>query len=333
MRIMIIGGTGAAGRALLQHLDRCIPKADTTVVSRTLTDMPGATRVITGHFGDLINTSDFRGQLAAVDTVVHLADGLSVLQQRKHAEDEAEAERLVQASDGLVQAARNARVPLFVYVSSIKALADEEDDRILVESSIPRSTTLYGMSKLHVEESIARVSEKGDTRFVILRTPVLYGPHAGGSLRRLLTLVDTPLPLPLGDLANKRSLLSTENLASAIDAVLHSERDGPRGVFHVHDGPPLSTSDIVALLRQALGRPERLATLPATVACWAKHVPQVGASARRLFGSLELNDDHFRRTFRWQPTTDTKTVLAEMASAFAAEKGREVSWLELSEPA
>jgi nucleoside-diphosphate-sugar epimerase len=333
MRLMIIGGTGAAGSALVRHLGRGEPKADVSVVSRSTTDMPQATRVVTGHFRELIATSDFRGQLAAVDAVVHLADGLSILQQRKHAQDTAAADRLVQDSEQLVQAVRNARVPLFVYVSSIKALADEEDDRILIEPSEPRSTTLYGTSKLRLEERIARIFEKGDTRSVVLRTPVLYGPHAGGSLKRLLALVDTPLPLPLGDLANKRSLLSTENLASALDAVLHSERGGPAGVFHVHDGPPLSTSDIITTLRQALGRPVRLSSAPATVTSWAKQVPQIGPSARRLLGSLELSDDHFRRTFRWQPPTDTKTVLAEMASAYAAEKGREVSWLEMSEPA
>ena len=138
MHVMILGGTGCVGRALIEHLAR--PGLDVSVVSRSATDLPGTRRVLTGHFGDLIRATGFRGHLATVDAVVHLADGLSILQQPQHAYDAAEAGRLVQSSERVAQAIRHARVPLFIYVSSIKALAEEEDDRVLVETSEPGSS-------------------------------------------------------------------------------------------------------------------------------------------------------------------------------------------------
>jgi nucleoside-diphosphate-sugar epimerase len=292
------------------------------VVSRSATDFPRARRVLTGHFAGLLHTPGFRRHLATADAVVHLADGLSILQRRRYAADTAEADQLIENSQRLAVAARTARVPLFVYMSSIKALSDEEDTRVLVEASEPRSTTLYGQSKLCLEDRIARIFLGSGTRCVILRTPVIYGPGAGGSIRRLLTHVDTALPLPLGGLTNRRSVLCTRNLASALGAILYPFRNGPGGLFHLHDGPPLSTTDIVATLRQALGRPARLFP-PTTLGARAmRQIPAVGPIARRLVGSLELSDALFRRGFQWEPWRDTRAALAEMAANYGAERGR-----------
>jgi hypothetical protein len=34
-----------------------------------------------------------------------------------------------------------------------------------------------------------------------------------------------------------------------------------------------------------------------------------------------MSDAHFRRTFDWTPVAETQTALAEMAAAYAAERG------------
>jgi UDP-N-acetyl-alpha-D-quinovosamine dehydrogenase len=323
MHLMILGGTGCVGRALIDHLAAGSARVGVSVVSRTAIALPRTRRVLTGHFADLLATPSFRRHLATADAVVHLADGLSILQRRRYAYDLAESDRLIEQSAQLADAARTARVPLFIYMSSIKALSDEEDPRVLVETSEPRSTTLYGRSKLCLEDRLARVFLGSDTRCVILRTPVIYGPGAGGSLRRLLAHVDSPLPLPLGGLTNRRSVLCTRNLASACAAILRPFRSGPSGVFHIHDGPPLSTTDMVATLRHALRRPARLFPPTPLGAGTVRRIPALGPLARRLLGSLELSDTHFCRSFQWQPVRDTRTALAEMAVGYAAETGRE----------
>jgi hypothetical protein len=38
----------------------------------------------------------------------------------------------------------------------------------------------------------------------------------------------------------------------------------------------------------------------------------VSRTARRLFGSLELSDAHFRQCFRWAPVVETRAALSEM---------------------
>jgi nucleoside-diphosphate-sugar epimerase len=291
-----------------------------SVLSRTAASLPGVSRVLTGHYGDLAGSDAFRRWLAGVDVAVHLADGLSALQEPRLAADTGEADRLIAASERLAMAVREAEVPLLVHVSSIKALCDEDDARVLTETCDSRATTLYGRSKLRLERIMAQVLAGSATRLAIVRNPAMYGPAKGGSVRRLLKLADSGLPLPLGGLTNRRSLLALGNLASALSAIVRSPPHVAAGVFHVHDGPALSTTEIVATLRAALGRPRRLFAVGAAGATLARHVPLIGPAARRLYGSLEISDAHFRQTFHWKPIKETGAALAEMAQPCGAER-------------
>jgi nucleoside-diphosphate-sugar epimerase len=314
MHILILGGTGSGGQSLIRHLRCHSPGARVTVVSRTATALPDVERVLTGHFADLIGLPDAR-LLAGVDAVVHLADGLSILQFPPHTADETLADRLIAASAALAVAVRDARVPLLVHVSSIKALCDEADDRVLVETSDSRATSLYGRSKWQLERRLADALAASDTRLAMIRNPVMYGGTKPGSMSRLLKLVDSGLPLPLAGLANKRSLLAIENFASALAAIIAAGAGGTGGPFHVHDGPALSTTEIVETLRVALGRRRRLFGAGALTAGIAGSIPVIGPAVRRLYGSLELSDARFRHCFTWTPVVDSRDALSRMASA------------------
>ncbi|HWE21890.1 MAG TPA: NAD-dependent epimerase/dehydratase family protein [Hyphomicrobiaceae bacterium] len=317
MHALVLGGTGSAGRVLIQQLLDGAPPVEVSVVSRTATSLPGASRVIAGHYGDLAPSPEFRQWLARVDVIVHLADGLSVLQQPRFAADTALAGGLLAASERLAVAACAARVPRLVYVSSIKALCDEDDARILAETCLPRGSGLYGRSKLRLEETLARVLAGSPTRLAVVRNPAMYGPGKAGSVHRLLRLADTALPLPLGGLVNRRSLLAVANFASALTAMVRAGPHAAAGTFHVHDGEVLSTTAIVATMRAALGRPRRLFAIGRAAAA-AMHIPPLAPVARRLYGSLEVSDARFRRAFDWTPAVETNVALAEMAAAHAA---------------
>lgn len=108
-----------------------------------------------------------------------------------------------------------------------------------------------------------------------------------------MRLCDTPLPLPLGSIDNRRSLIARANLVSAILAGL-THPAAANETFLVRDGTDLSTADLVRLLRRALGRPPRLLPFPAgLLAAAARLVGQAGL-ADRLLGSLTIDDAKIR---------------------------------------
>jgi nucleoside-diphosphate-sugar epimerase len=316
MRILILGGTGSTGRALIGDLRGREEPLDITVISRSTRELPGATKVLTGHYAQLVPSASFKDQLWSVDAVVHLADGLADLQSRMLANDTSLANQLIAGSRDVAIAARDAGVPRFIHVSSIKAICGEDDTRVLTETSAPKPSSLYGRSKLRLEQTLHQVFEQSAARLVILRNPVMYAEDKAGSIHRLLMLADTPWPLPFGGLHNKRSLLAVRNFASALAAVVRAGPDAPAGVFHVHDGPPLSTTQLVRTLRSALGRPARLfpAGPAARLAC---QLPVLGPLARRLYGSLEMSDARLRQGFGWSPVIETRVGLADVARRYS----------------
>ena len=267
---------------------------------------------MTGNYADLATSLSFHRELANFDAVVHLADGLAVLQGKESDLKSRLAHALVDGSRRLAQAVRLSHVPLFLYLSSIKAITDEDDARILLESSKPQSTRLYGLSKLRLEQTIADVLVGSDTRCVIVRSPVVYGIRGRGSLLQLLRLADTPYPLPLGGLTNRRSIVSVQNLANALMTILKSPplQDG---TYHVHDGAALSTTEIVELFRCALGRRRMLISIPPATTAMLLKLPYMGPICRRLYGSLQISDAKFRQTFGWDPVESSRDALTTMA--------------------
>jgi nucleoside-diphosphate-sugar epimerase len=315
MRVVIVGGTSQLGKAVVSALRSHGASFSVSVLSRTADCEDELVRVIRGHYKDLAVSAAFRRELETFDAVVHLADGLPVLQERGFERDRRLADALLEGSRCLIQAVRACRVPLFLYVSSIKAIADESDERILVESSAPKSTRLYGLSKLRLERQIADLFAGSATRGIIVRSPVVYGPLGCGSLMRLLKLADSPFPLPLGGLANKRSIISVGNLADALVTILNTSR-AREGVYHVHDGPPLSTTQIVEVFRKALGRSRRLVPVLPAASSVLRAIPIVGPNCSRLYGSLQISDALFRETFAWHPVEGSWAALAGAAEHF-----------------
>ena len=60
---------------------------------------------------------------------------------------------------------------------------------------------------------------------MILRPPLVYGPGARGNFARLVALVARGVPLPLGAVRNRRSLIFVGNLVDAIVRTLDENAD------------------------------------------------------------------------------------------------------------
>ena len=90
---------------------------------------------------------------------------------------------------------------------------------------------------------------------VILRSPLVYGPHVGGNFAVLARAVIKKWPMPLSAIANSRSLVYVGNLASAISTCL-DHPDAPGKTFLVSDGEDVSTPELVRRMAKATGSRE-----------------------------------------------------------------------------
>ncbi len=154
---------------------------------------------------------------------------------------------------------------------------------------------------------------------VILRPPLVYGPGVNGKFRSLMRLVDRGLPLPLGSVANRRSLLYLGNLVDAIDRCLSHPAAAGR-TYLLRDGEDLSTAELVRRLGAALRRRTALFPGPASLLKLGAGCVGLAAEAQRLLGSLTVDDRPIRQELEWNPPFMVEEGFAETAVWYRATR-------------
>ncbi len=141
-------------------------------------------------------------------------------------------------------------VEVFIYMSSVKAVADDLNME-LVEDFTPKPVTDYGKSKLYAEQYILSKSIPKCKRVYILRPCMIHGVGNKGNLNLLYRIVAKGFPWPLGSFDNKRSFCSIQNLCFIIKELIENDQIAS-GVYNIADDNPISTNDLVKLISQTL---------------------------------------------------------------------------------
>ena len=134
---------------------------------------------------------------------------------------------------------------------------------------------------------------------VIVRPPLVYGPRVKANFAKLLKLVDIGLPLPLGSVNNKRSLVFVDNLC---DALLQCAKHpaAPGRVYLISDGEDVSSAELVQGIATALDRPSRLLPIPTSLMYIGARLLWKTATFERLTQSLVVDSTAIRRELDWK---------------------------------
>ena len=149
----------------------------------------------------------------------------------------------------------------FIYISSVKAVADTVQNGILTEDVFPNPQTIYGQSKLKAEKYLlSKVLPEGKSLF-ILRPAMIHGPGNKGNLNLLYNLINKGIPYPLGAFSNQRSFTSIGNFNFVIKEFI--EREMESGIYQVADKETLSTNDVIELIGEATCKKPMIWNIPA----------------------------------------------------------------------
>jgi nucleoside-diphosphate-sugar epimerase len=249
---------------------------------------------------DLQAEQDYAALLRDVSVVVHLAGRAHVMRETE-ADPRAAFWRInVDATMRLARAAADAGVRRFVFVSSIHVNGTETCGTPFTEADEPAPLEAYGQSKLEAERSLVELCKQRGMEWVIVRPPLVYGPGVKGNFQRLLRLAEAGVPLPLGRIHNRRSLIGVENLASLL--ILCATHPAAAGqTFLAAEPQPHSTADLIAALAHALGRPNRVFGFPVGLLRACTTVLGRQADFEKLCGSLEVSSLKAQRVLGWTP--------------------------------
>jgi nucleoside-diphosphate-sugar epimerase len=309
VKVLVTGAAGFVGRRLCD-----------TLASRGFEVVPtvrGAAARDEIAVGEIGPETDWRAALATQpDVVVHLAARVHVMK-----DDEADPLKSyravnVEGSLNLSRQAVAAGVKRLVYLSSIKVNGESNSaGRPCKADDTPAPEDPYGISKHEAEQLLRQIATETGMEVVIIRSPLVYGPGVKGNFASLVHWGRKGIPLPLGAVHNKRSLVAVENLVDFIALCADPERS-PRAaneVFLISDGEDVSTTELLRKVANAYNVAPRLLPIPVI---WIQTVARLlgkRAVADRLLGSLVVDSSKACDLLGWKPVVSMDEQLKKMA--------------------
>lgn len=286
--VLVTGSDGFIGRHLVPFLAcRGYKVLAASRLAATFEDP----NIVGVRLPDLSQPFDWEPLLRRCDVVVHLA-GIA----HKFAVEDLYDRINHQATAALGRAAARCGTKHLVLISSIAAQSGSFSTTELTEDDLPKPNNAYGRSKLAAEKAI-RMS---GIPFTILRPVVIYGTGEKGNFAVIHKISRLRIPLPVGALTARRSVLSIENFSSAVETVLTNPR-ARNETFIVSDPTPVTVADLVARYRVGLGRSTWLLPVPEKwLELFLKAVGQ-GSMWERLGRPLVASPTKFL-AIGWNPT-------------------------------
>lgn len=318
MKVLVTGANGFVGTALVQHLARSghdvvahtrQPSADTVVSANRITRIHGAFEAV----------AQWSGALQGCDAVVHTA--ARVHQVKDLAPDPLAAYRQanVQHTLALAHAAAAHQVKRFIFVSSVKVHGEwSASGQPFKADDTLGAVDAYGISKQEAEASLHAMAALSNMQVTTVRPTLVYGPGVKANFLTMMRWLQRGVPLPLGAIANQRSLVGLDNLVDLLTLCLtHSGAANQR--FLASDGHDVSTTELLLQLAATLKVQPRLIPVPQA---WLENaLGLVGRQglAQRLCGNLAVDIDKTRQCLGWKPPLSLAEGLQATAAHFLSQ--------------
>lgn len=304
--VLVTGASGFLGH----HVTRALMDAGFAVRAalRGPADLaPGVEPVLVGSIGA---TTEWRAALTDIDAIVHLAARAHRSRSVQAAEQSSYDEVNAKGTVRLAQAAAEAGVRHFVFMSSIAVNGSSTQGRSpYTEADTPMPRSVYGESKAAAEEALRSIiAGAPQMAGTIIRPPMVYGRFAPGNFALLLKAVEKGWPLPFGGIRNRRAFVAVENVASF---VVHSLKTPERGcnIFIVADDEQVSTPEFIRRVGRAGAKKARLFPVPSPALAAAATLLGRRDAVESLINPLEVNTAKARAS-GWRPVVSLDQGLA-----------------------
>jgi nucleoside-diphosphate-sugar epimerase len=301
-RVLVTGASGFIGRSLCERLQEAgfwVRAAVRTVSNASKGDEQSTV-------GEIGPDTDWSKALEGIDVVVHLAARVHVM--RETADRPQDEFRRVNrdGTERLALQAVSYGVKRFIFMSTLKVNGEETpfdasgNIPAFREDDIPAPQDAYAISKWEAELVLQKVCRDTGLAFVIVRSPLVYGPGVKANFFRLIKLVKSGLPLPFGKVKNSRSFIFLDNLA---DCLVHCCTDtrALNQLFLISDGNDLSTPQLLQLIAGALNKKNSLWNVPVALLRFLGKITGKGDEVSRMIGSLRADTRKVSALLNWKP--------------------------------
>jgi UDP-glucose 4-epimerase len=318
MRILITGANGFVGRSASASF---LAAGHEVVAQQRSAPASSAGQPLLQQLqSDLSDSSALRAAMRGCDAIVHTAARVHRLNDQDLSPLAAYRRTNTDLTVQLATMAAQCGVKRFVFLSSINVHGEWTAQGHDFQADDPAcATDAYAISKQEAEDGLRQVARQTGLEVVIVRPPLVYGPGVKANFLRMMAWVDRGIPLPLGAINNRRSLVGLSNLTHFLELCARHPAAGNQ-TFLVSDGADISTTHLLRAIGQALGRPARLVPIPQP---WLENSLRwigQGALAQRLCADLAVDIEKNRQWLHWTPPMSLEEELQRTAQAYKSHR-------------
>jgi nucleoside-diphosphate-sugar epimerase len=271
--------------------------------------------------GNLTNATRWTDALLGCDVVMHLAARVHVMKDNADAPLDAYRAVNVDATMNLARQAVEQGIKRFIFVSSVKVNGEMTTDKPFSAYDQPIPIDPYGQSKFEAECALRTLSRETGLEVVIIRPPLVYGPGVRANFLKLMQLVKLGLPLPFGNIQNRRSMVALDNLIDLL--ILCTDHPNAAGkVFMVSDDNDLSLRDLILLIARSMGKNPIMVPVPVDLMMSCVRMLGKTENANRLFGSLQVDITDTKECLGWRPVESVETAMKKTVSYFLEQRSK-----------
>ena len=295
--LLITGANGFVGRALCNEANKL--GFQVKALTRNPHDFIGTIQnIICSNLGEVDLVFE---AMRHVDVVVHLAARVHVMNERSGDTIAAYRNVNLDLTLNLARQAAAAGVRRFIYLSSIKVNGEKtEKGFAFTADDVPAPEDPYGISKMEAENALLDLSKITGMEVVIIRPPLIYGPGVGANFLSMMRWLSRKVPLPLGAIHNRRSMVALENLLSLIITCVDHPRAAGQ-IFLVSDDEDISLTQLLRKLSKAMKTSSFLIPIPASIIKVVAAIFGKPAISQRLCGNLQVDIRKTKALLDWNP--------------------------------
>jgi nucleoside-diphosphate-sugar epimerase len=306
MKVLLTGSNGFLG----QYLSQFLAEKGYSILAHTRKaqtfDHPNIHN-INFDLNDNLDNID----LNQIEVIIHCAGRAHVMNETAESPLEAYRQTNVQGTLNLAKKAVKVGVKRFIYLSSIKVNGEQTAAQPFKPSDTVNTDDPYGLSKYEAEQALLELSKKTGLEVVIIRPVLIYGPNVKANFKSMVNLATKKLPLPIGCLDNKRSMVSVYNLADLIHTCM-THPNANREVFLASDQDDISVKQLFEKLAKYQNNQLLMLPVPKSLISFLASLVGKKAVASRLCSELVVDTTKNTQLLGWTAPYNVDTSLEKM---------------------
>lgn len=204
---------------------------------------------------------------------------------------------------GTIRLARQAiqnRVKKFIFISSVKVNGEDSRNRILQADDTPGPIGPYASSKLYAENALWEMTKNTETRLIVIRPPLIYGPAVKANFLKLIELINRLPIIPVNCFSEPRDYVYIENLYDFINVCIANPLADDQ-TFLVSDGKDITFDQLILSFLKIRNRKPLFVPVPLAMIKLCAVLVGKSNELKKVMVPFQVSIEKNKRLLGWEP--------------------------------